>query len=235
MKSAATALKLEPMPPAQHIATGLHKISLAIRSHAWQQAGQRGLTPTQAQILVVLQTREAQGAKTTISDAAEALAVTIATASDAAAALRAKHLVAKERGAKDARTVFLHLTGEGKRAARRAALWSDFLFEAAQALSPEEQTVFLRALIKMIRHLQEHGQIPVSRMCVTCRFFRPNVHADPERPHHCDFVDAPFGDRHLRLECPDHEAASQKADFHRLSVAKPALYTQNHRKEGGKS
>jgi DNA-binding MarR family transcriptional regulator len=230
MDPESTARKIEPLSPSQHIATGLHKISLAIRSHTWQKAGQHGLTPTQAQILILLETRETQGAKTTISDAAEALAVTIATASDATAALRAKHLVAKQRGARDARTVFLHLTGQGKRAARRAALWSDFLFEAAQALSPEEQAVFLRALIKMIRHLQEHGQIPVSRMCVTCRFFRPNVHADPERPHHCDFVDAPFGDRHLRLECPDHEAAPRWQ-----ATAKLELYTPNQRQEGGKS
>src|SRR5579875_978167 len=235
MKSESTARKIELLSPSQHIATGLHKISLAIRSHTWQKAGQRGLTPTQAQILILLETREAQGAKTTISDAAEALAVTVATTSDAVAALMAKRLVTKHRGAKDARAVFLRLTSPGKRAARRAALWSDFLLEAAQALSPEERGVFLRALIKMIRRLQERGQIPLSRMCVTCRFFRPHAHRDPERPHHCDFVDAPFGDRHLRLECPDHEAASQKADFHRLSVAKPALYTQNHRKEGGKS
>jgi hypothetical protein len=57
----------------------------------------------------------------------------------------------------------------------------------------------------MIRTLQERGEIPVSRMCVTCRFFRPNVHAHPEPPHHCAFVDAPFGDRELRLDCADHE------------------------------
>jgi hypothetical protein len=64
-------------------------------------------------------------------------------------------------------------------------------------------------LVKMIRTLQERGEIPVSRMCVTCRFFRPRVHDDPTRPHHCAFVDAPFGDRSLRLECADHEAAPE--------------------------
>jgi hypothetical protein len=59
----------------------------------------------------------------------------------------------------------------------------------------------------MIGALQQRGEIPVSRMCPTCRFFRPHVHDDPVRPHHCAFVDAPFGDAQLRIECDDHEDA----------------------------
>ena len=46
-------------------------------------------------------------------------------------------------------------------------------------------------------------------MCVSCRFFQPHAHPeDAERPHHCAFVDAPFGDRALRVDCPEHDAAS---------------------------
>jgi protoglobin len=44
-------------------------------------------------------------------------------------------------------------------------------------------------------------------MCVSCRFFRPFIHDDPTHPHQCAFVDAPFGDGELRLDCPDHQAA----------------------------
>lgn len=35
----------------QRILVGLSKISLALKSQAWQDAGQQGLSPTQAQIL----------------------------------------------------------------------------------------------------------------------------------------------------------------------------------------
>jgi hypothetical protein len=45
-------------------------------------------------------------------------------------------------------------------------------------------------------------------MCISCRFFKPNAHANPKKPHHCDFVNAAFGDASLRLECDDHEAAT---------------------------
>jgi hypothetical protein len=73
-----------------------------------------------------------------------------------------------------------------------------------EGLDSEEQAALLRILVKMIRVLQDQGAIPVARMCASCRFFRPHAHPDPDRPHHCAFVDAPFGDRELRLECPDH-------------------------------
>jgi hypothetical protein len=62
----------------------------------------------------------------------------------------------------------------------------------------------------MIRSLQIKGRIPVARMCVSCRFFQPYRHRDPDRPHHCAFVDAPFGDGELRLECGDHAAATDQ-------------------------
>jgi hypothetical protein len=79
--------------------------------------------------------------------------------------------------------------------------------EAVGELSAAEQAAFLRGLVAMIRTLQERGRIPVARMCVSCTFFRPFRHDDRTRPHHCAFVDAPFGDGKLRLDCPDHAAA----------------------------
>ncbi|MCY1144320.1 hypothetical protein OWR29_40535 [Actinoplanes sp. Pm04-4] len=45
-------------------------------------------------------------------------------------------------------------------------------------------------------------------MCLTCRFFVPEAHPEsPGHPHHCNFVDAAFGDAELRVTCPDHETA----------------------------
>jgi hypothetical protein len=44
-------------------------------------------------------------------------------------------------------------------------------------------------------------------MCVTCKYFRPNVHPDKRAPHHCAFIDAAFGDEALRLDCAEHEQA----------------------------
>lgn len=191
-------------PPGPRVAAGLARIGLALRAAAWAGAAPRGLTPTQGQVLALL--RAATGGLT-VSDVADRLAVACATASEAIATLVRKGLVRKVAAPSDGRARVLTLTAAGRREADGAAAWPDVLLGAIEVLESAEQAVLLRALVKMIRTLQEQGRIPVARMCVTCRFFRPHVHADPDRPHYCAFVDAPFGDRHLRLDCSDHEAA----------------------------
>lgn len=201
---AASPFDLARDPLARRVAQGLSKLGLAMKTLGWQSATERGLTPTQAQALAFL---ARAGEAPRLSGVAEALGVTAATASEAVGALVRKELVTKSAAADDARAVALSLTAAGRREAARAFGWPDLLLEAVDTLSEEERVVLLKSLVKMIRSLQERGQIPVAKMCATCRFFRPNVHADAERPHHCAFVDAPFGDAHLRLDCPDHEEA----------------------------
>jgi DNA-binding MarR family transcriptional regulator len=192
---------------ARRVVHGLSKVALALRHQAWRRARPRALTPTQGQILAYLAGRGLAGAR--VSEIAQALAVTLPTASDAVTALLAKRLVRKVQPDDDRRARQVVLTDAGRREARRAALWPDVLLDAVAVLAPGEQAVFLRALVKMIRTLQDQGRIPTSRMCATCVYFRPNVHPDPARPHHCAFVDAPFGDAQLRLDCPDHRTADR--------------------------
>lgn len=190
----------------ERLVTGLAKIGLATRHRAWAEAEEQGLTPTQGQILALLRLRPASGVR--ISDLAAELAVTVATATVAVQALERKGLVQKKRSPEDGRARTVTMTPAGRHEAEQAAGWTDFLLTAADELTPEEQEVFYRGLMKMIRRLQIRGEIPISRMCVTCRFFRPHVHDDPRAPHHCAYVDAPFGDRHLRLECPEQQPAT---------------------------
>jgi DNA-binding MarR family transcriptional regulator len=192
----------EPLP--QRVTTGLAKVGLALKQQAWAEAGGRGLTPTQGQVLALLR---ANPGGLRLGVLAGQLGVTQPTASDSVAALQRKGLVAKDRLAGDGRAVVVRLTPAGAREAAAAAAWPDFLLETVDELSAAEQAAFLRALVTMIRSLQVRGRIPVARMCVSCRFFRPYRHHDPARPHHCAFVDAPFGDGELRLDCPDHAAA----------------------------
>jgi DNA-binding MarR family transcriptional regulator len=198
----------DPLPPDEpldkRVTIGLAKIGIALKQQAWAEAGGRGLTPTQGQVLALLR---ANPGGLRLGVLAEQLGVTAATTSDSVTALHRKGLVAKESSAGDGRGVVVVLTSTGIREAAAAAAWPDFLLEAVDELSPAEQTTFLRALVAMIRTLQEKGRIPVARMCVSCRFFRPFVHNDAARPHHCAFVDAPFGDGELRLDCPDHRTA----------------------------
>jgi len=187
-------------PVAQRIAQGLARVGSAMRHGAWRDAGAHGLTPTQVQILGVLHARPDPPL---LGQVAKALAITPATASEAVRVLVEKGLVRKRPAKTDGRGVALLLTRRGRVMARQVAGWPEFLVQAVDELDAAEQSVLLRALIRMIRSLQERGVISVQRMCVECRFFAPHVYKDAARPHHCHFVDAPFGDGDLRIDCAD--------------------------------
>ncbi|HMN09723.1 MAG TPA: MarR family winged helix-turn-helix transcriptional regulator [Gemmatimonadaceae bacterium] len=194
-----------PPPVAEQVTAGLYKLGLALRTHAWRESIPRGLTPTQAQVLALL---KASGAPRRLSDVAEEMAVTLPTASDAVKALVSKGLVSKGRAADDARAVALTLTTRGHEEAASRTAGPEFVVAAVAALTPDEQRMLMRILVKMVRTLQERGDIAPARTCVACRFFRPFAHPDDTaRPHHCDFVGAAFGEGGLRLDCRDFEAA----------------------------
>lgn len=193
---------------AERVGTGLARIGIALKTRAWRQAGPERLTPTQGQALVLLRGRP-DGMR--LDALARALGVSAPTASDAVGTLVGKGLVARGRVADDHRAVALRLTDAGELLAARVADWPDFLLRAIDSLDPREQAAFLRGLVKIVRTLQEQGDVPVQRLCVSCRYFRPHAHPDPDRPHHCAFVDAPFGERHLRLDCADQQPVSGPA------------------------
>ncbi len=194
----------DPGPIGQRVAVGLSRIGVALKAQAWKGAGPEGVTPTQAQALALIAGARA-GAR--LDRIARDLGVSAPTASDAVAALVAKGLTRRERAADDARAVALTATESGAALAARIADWPDFLARAVGALDEGEAVAFLRGLVKIIRSLQEEGAIAPQRICVSCAHFRPFVHAEAARPHHCAFVDAAFGEAALRLDCADQRPA----------------------------
>jgi DNA-binding MarR family transcriptional regulator len=210
-----TPFETDSQPLPQRIAMGLSKVGLSLKFQAWQAGGARGLSPTQGQVLTLLLGARG-GLKPSVL--AQRLGVTAPTVTDSVKALVGKGFVERRADAADARVSLVVLTAKGRTEARAAAAWPDFLASAVEVMSAAEQEVFLRGLLKMIATLQREGQIPVSHMCVTCTHFRPNVHKDPLLPHHCAFVDAPFGARHLRLECDDHTEAEEPARSHAFAT-----------------
>lgn len=198
----------DPDPISQRVAVGLSRIGVALKAQAWTQAGPEGVTPTQAQALVRIGAAR-DGLR--LDRLARDLGVSAPTASEAVGALVAKGLARRDRDSQDGRAVALRLTPSGAELAQRAAVWPDFLARAVDALDEAERVVFLRGLVKIVRTLQEQGAIAPQRICVSCVHFRPYVHADAARPHHCGFVDAAFGEAALRLDCADQQPAPDAA------------------------
>ncbi|MFU8896254.1 MAG: MarR family winged helix-turn-helix transcriptional regulator [Gammaproteobacteria bacterium] len=184
------------------MADGLARLAAVARQLDWQAAESAGLSPTQADILQFVVNRP-EGARLTA--AAAHAGVRKATASDAVAALERKALLNKYADASDGRAVALKATAKGNRVAQA---WPSSFAPVVAGLSESEQEALLGLVIKMIRQLQQRQLIAPQRTCVTCRHFREHVAPGTATPHYCAFVGAPMAERHLRVDCAEHESAA---------------------------
>ena len=187
------------------LVAGLHKIGLAMKSRPWRRTGLQGVGPLQSQVLTALHSKPDQSA--TVSTIARELSVKLPTASEVIRTLERKRLVRRRRTQADHRVVVVQLTAKGLREGRMMSGWPTLMEAATNHLSPAEKVSLLQSLVKLIRALQIEGEIPVARMCVSCQYFRPNIYASKEQPHHCQYIDAPFGNQSLRIDCQDYVAA----------------------------
>lgn len=189
-------------PLDRRLADGLTRLAAVARQIDWQTAQGAGLSPTQADILRFVANRPAG---TRLTAAAAHAGIRKATASDAITALEQKALVRKYADASDDRAMALKATPRGNRVAQA---WDSSFAPIVAGLSPPERELLLGLVVKMIRHLQQRQLIAPQRTCVTCRYFRENVATGTSSPHFCAFVGAPMADRHLRIDCAEHETAA---------------------------
>ena len=189
-------------PLDQRLADGLTRLAAVARQLDWQAAESAGLSPTQADILRFVASRP-EGIRLTA--AAAHAGIRKATASDAVTTLENKSMLRKQSDATDGRAISLKATTKGGRIARG---WPASFGPVVEGLSENEQELMLALVIRMIRHLQQRQLIAPQRTCVTCRHFRENAAPGTSTPHFCAFVGAPMAERHLRVDCPEHESAA---------------------------
>lgn len=189
-------------PLVQRLADGLTRLAAVARQLDWQAADSAGLSPTQADILRFVASRP-KGVRLTA--AAAHAGIRKATASDAVTTLENKSMLRKQADATDGRAIALQTTTKGRRIAQE---WPPGFRPVIEGLTENEQELLLALVIKMIRQLQQRELIAPQRTCVTCRHFRENVAPDTSTPHFCAFVGAPMAERHLRVDCPEHESAA---------------------------
>jgi len=191
-------------PLSIRLLEGLARIGSALRADDWSRARTAGINPTQLAILDVLEGRPEGLA---VKLLAQQLNVSQPTATDSILALERKALVEKRPDPDDGRALRICITRAGLDAVRAGNLAAGAVGQAAAGLDDADQEQFLVLLVSMIRQLQDRDAIPIQRMCVSCQHFRPYAHADATQPHHCNFVDAAFGQQDLRIDCREHETA----------------------------
>ncbi len=199
-------------PSSQHgdvdkkIVAALERLSQAYRVLLQEEAQGRGLSPIQARFLVHLLYHSDELGR--VGRLAEEFGLSRATVSDAVRTLEAKGLVRRESWPRDGRVATLRLTPAGEEAAVGLSGWTDVVEEQLGSFAPEEKEAAMRFLMRLISALQGAGVITVARMCVTCRFFRPDAHPGSASPHHCALLDLPLSAADLRIDCPEHEPAA---------------------------
>lgn len=192
-----------PTSIEHRIEEGLARLAAVIRADDWNRAKAAGINPTQQGVLDYLRGRP-QGSG--LTDIAVHLLISQPTATDSVAALERKGLVERRASETDRRAVRVLLTEagvallEGSSTDGKARVAVERLDEAGKA-------ELLLTVVRLIKTLQDIEAVPVQRMCVTCRHFAPFAHPDGEKPHHCHYVDAAFGQRELRIDCHEHDTA----------------------------
>lgn len=213
-------------PTILRLRDGFERISLVLRADLWTTASRAGLNPAQAQVLRLLANRPA-GLRP--KEIAAHLGVSGPSIADTLAALGRKGMISREADPADARGAQVRATAEGARIGGSFLATGADLAAALEKLPPEAREQLLLAQIQVIRNLQLAGVIPLQRMCVSCVHFRPDAHPGAGHPHHCAFVDAAIGNRDLRLDCGDHEAAdpaTQAATWAAFAKGMPSLQAQ---------
>jgi Protoglobin len=168
------------------LAAAIERAGQAIRVQLWDKAKEHGVTPTQLQVLLRLASDPP--ARRKVGAVAAELDVTHPTISDA--------------GAPPA------LTSRGRALTGELATWHERTRRALADVPDADKQASLRFLLDLIAALQRAGVVSVARMCVTCRFFRPDAHPGDTRRHHCALVDMPMSDGELRVDCPEHVRAA---------------------------
>jgi DNA-binding MarR family transcriptional regulator len=186
-------------PLAQRLAAGLARLAVAVQAAGDADSAGIERTFAQQQVLLLLGQRKEVYPLTVL---AEELGVTRQAALDAIGTLRREGLVSVDGPPDDLR---VELTAKGRARTPEGINWAAELLGELHRLEPVEQRQLLTVVTDWIITLQQRGQIPVSQMCMTCRFFDGYAHPGSSLPHHCRYVDAPFGWNDARLRCPEQQ------------------------------
>ena len=184
------------------IARALFRTSQAIKNMLWDECKLNSLTPAQIQTLLFL--RYIRPDSATVNTLSRSLSSTPATASGVLDALQKKCLVMRKRKESDRRVVSLSLTYKGASTIQKLEGLGYELQKIIEELTVDEQEVLLSSLSKIERLLKEKGCVLVMETCMTCCYFRPNIHPGVEKPHYCKLFNIDLGEDEIYRECPEY-------------------------------
>jgi len=199
---------LTPESQAQKLIAGLVRVAvMAPPGDGADEEGRHARPPLERQVMLLLSRRDREYRLAKLAaELGTSVAATMAVLSPLIADGLVEMRPAPSYASHDMRVA---ATERGLRSTPAPANWADALLAEVDTLDEMAQQRLLRLVTTEISELQQDGRIPVTHMCLSCRFFDGYRHPGTTSPHHCWYVDAPFGYRELRLHCPDHVPAGR--------------------------
>lgn len=108
------------------------------------------------------------------------------------------------------------LTAAGRHRAEQLRDPPSSIAAAAEQLPDEVVGAALVGLSALVATLQRRGAIAPQRLCIGCRFFRPA--AGDGTAHRCALMDVALAAAELRLDCTDHQPATEDAFVENLAA-----------------
>jgi DNA-binding MarR family transcriptional regulator len=188
---------------ASQLATGLARVAVAVHVAGETADPVLERTIAQQQVLLLLSRRRDVYP---LTDLSADLGMTTQATLSALATLNREGLVSMGPAPSYApQDIRVALTERGRAQSPELLNWAADLLAELHNLDDSGQRRLLTVVTDQIRRLQRQGHIPVTKMCVTCRFFDGYAHPGTAEPHHCWLVDGAFGHQQLRLRCPEGE------------------------------
>lgn len=192
---------------------GLEQLAHLVRAQSWRQDGTPSLPPTQSAVLSMLE-GTADGLRA--RQIAARLGVSPASLSESLKAMEGKRWIRRTPDPVDARAARVRLTAAGSRMAAQLQRSDRGMGPLVEALGEADIGALLRVTQLLVDEAQEQGLATGLRTCLGCEFFRPFASGRRDAPHVCAFVDKPFGDAELRVDCAEQRPADD--DIRRGSV-----------------
>lgn len=192
---------------------GLEQLAHLVRAQSWRQDGTPSLPPTQSAVLSMLE-GTADGLRA--RQIAARLGVSPASLSESLKAMEGKRWIRRTPDPVDARAARVRLTAAGSRMAAQLQRSDRGMGPLVEALGEADLGALLRVTQLLVNEAQEQGLATGLRTCLGCEFFRPFASGRRDAPHVCAFVDKPFGDAELRVDCAEQRPADD--DIRRGSV-----------------
>lgn len=183
-----------------HLAAGLARVAVAVQATDPDASGLERTFAQQQVLLVLGRSREPRRLTALSAD----LGMTTQSLLAAVNTLVEEGLVAMDPAPSFSPSeVLVSLTEAGRAVPEEPLNWAADLLDELHNLDALRRQHLLDVVTNKIRHLQQADQIPVTKMCVTCRFFESYAYPGSGQPHHCWLVGSPFGHQDLRLRCPE--------------------------------